>query len=114
MRIKILPDREPVAEHSYFERDFSSKEIKGMATCIVGGCRIWKASYLKKYAEKLIENGLEKNLLLEFFTSDEPPFPFSYKLYIFLSLSSLIQGVFLIVKMEPTAFRQGSAHTFLS
>ncbi len=79
MREKILSDRELVTSHDYFERDFSIREVRGMATCIVGGRRTGKTSYLKHYAGKLIENGLEKEKVcyLSFFTSDDTNFPFS-------------------------------------
>ena len=39
MRKKILSDRELVTAQDFFERDFSIKEVPGMATCIVGGRR---------------------------------------------------------------------------
>ena len=79
MRKKILSDRELVTAQDFFERDFSIKEVPGMATCIVGGRRTGKTSYLKKYARKLIENGLEEERIcyLSFFTSDDMSFPFS-------------------------------------
>lgn len=79
MRKKILSDRELVTAQDFFERDFSIKEVQGMATCIVGGRRTGKTSYLKKYARRLIENGLEKERIcyLSFFTSDDMSFPFS-------------------------------------
>ncbi len=79
MREKILSDRELVTSHDYLERDFSIREVRGMATCIVGGRRTGKTSYLKHYARKLIENGLEKKKIcyLSFFTSDDTNFPFS-------------------------------------
>lgn len=39
MRQKILSDRELLTMHDYFERDFHIKEVRGMATCIVGARR---------------------------------------------------------------------------
>ncbi len=79
MREKILSDRELVTAHDYFERDFSIREVRGMATCIVGGRRTGKTSYLKLYAGKLIDNGMEMERIcyLSFFTSDDTNFPFS-------------------------------------
>ncbi len=79
MRSKILSDRELITNHTYFKRDFHIKEVKGMATCIVGGRRTGKTSYLKKYAKNLLDNGLniERICYLSFFTSDDISFPFS-------------------------------------
>lgn len=52
MQEKILSDRALVTASNYFERDFSIKEVRGMATCIVGGRRTGKTSYLKKLCKE--------------------------------------------------------------
>ncbi len=79
MRKKILSDRRLITSHYFFDRDFHIKEVRGMATCIVGGRRTGKTSYLKTYARRLIENGLDEKKIcyLSFFTSDDMSFPFS-------------------------------------
>lgn len=137
MQEKILSDRDLVTAHDYFERDFSLREVKGMATCIVGGRRTGKTSFLKNYARKLIDNGLgkEKICYLSFFTSDDMSFPFSLisdayfslypnyrteEVYFFLdeieSISSWGGGVSYLMEKYPLAhvFITGSSAKYLS
>ncbi len=137
MRAKILSDRELITNHTFFERDFHIKEVKGMATCIVGGRRTGKTSYLKKYAKTLIDNGLniERICYLSFFTSDDMSFPFSlitdayfslypeYKneeVYFFLdeieAIPSWGEGVSYLMECYPLShvFITGSSAKYLS
>ncbi len=60
MQEKILSDRALVTSSKYLDRDFSIKEVNGMATCFVGGRRTGKTSYLKTYAKKLIASGVDE------------------------------------------------------
>lgn len=137
MRQKILSDRELLTMHDYFERDFHIKEVRGMATCIVGARSTGKTSYLKKYAAELVDNGLdiEKICYLSFFTSDDMSFPFSLitdayfslypefrdkEVYFFLdeieSLPSWGGGVSYLMERYPLShvFITGSSARYLS
>lgn len=137
MQEKILSDRALVTSSSYFERDFYIKEIKGMATCIVGGRRTGKTSYMKAYAKKLIDNGIDEKRVcyLSFFTSDDMSFHFSLipdayyslypeyrseEVYFFLDEIEAIKnwggGVSYLMESYPKAhvFITGSSAKYLS
>lgn len=137
MQEKILSDRALVILSSYFDRDFSVKESKGMATCIVGGRRTGKTSYMKAYAKKLIDSGIDERRIcyLSFFTSDDMSFPFSLisdayyslypeyrseEVYFFLDEIEAIKnwggGVSYLMESYPNAhvFITGSSAKYLS
>ncbi len=57
---KILSDREYIFSRKYAERDFSFKELPGMAVIVVGARRSGKTSWLRGYARKLINEGIPK------------------------------------------------------
>ncbi len=66
---KILSDREYIFYGNYVDRDFSFKELPGMAVIVVGARRCGKTSWLRNHAKKLIESGIpqEKICYLNFF-----------------------------------------------
>ena len=79
MQDKIKNDRELILNCNYNERDFKFTEVEGFATIITGARRIGKASFLKLFGKKLINDGLnpDKICYLSFFTSEDLSFPFS-------------------------------------
>lgn len=66
---KILSDREYIFSGNYIDRDFSFKELPGMAVIIVGARRSGKTSWLRNHATRLIKKGIpeEKICYLNFF-----------------------------------------------
>ena len=70
---RILSDREYIFARKYVERDFTIKELPGMAVIIVGARRSGKTSLLRSYARKLVDGGLpkEKICYMNFFESSE-------------------------------------------
>ena len=70
---KILSDREYIFARDYIKRDFSFKELPGMAVIIVGARRSGKTSWLRSYARELIDNGTSKEKIcyLNFFEHPE-------------------------------------------
>ncbi len=70
---KILSNREYVFTKKYVRRDFSFKELPGMAVIIVGARRSGKTSFLRSHARMLVDNGLpeEKICYMNFFESTE-------------------------------------------
>ncbi len=70
---KILSDREYIFSRRYVKRDFSFRELPGMAVIIVGARRSGKTSLLRSYARMLVDGGLpkEKICYMNFFESME-------------------------------------------
>ena len=72
MRDKIIDDCKLINDEEIVDRDFTFSEVKNMATVLVGARRTGKSSYLRLFARKMIENGLEKEKVcyLSFFGLD--------------------------------------------
>lgn len=70
---KILSDREYIFTRRYIRRNFSFRELPGIAVIIVGARRSGKTSLLRNYARTLVEGGLpkEKICYMNFFESLE-------------------------------------------
>lgn len=70
---KILSDREYIFARRYVRRDFSFRELPGMAVIIVGARRSGKTSLLRSYARTLVDGGLpkEKICYINFFEGAE-------------------------------------------
>lgn len=70
---KILTDRQYIFSRKYQKRDFHFKELSSMAVIIVGSRRSGKTSWMRYYATKLIDEGLEKEKIcyLNFFEQIE-------------------------------------------
>lgn len=79
MRDKITDDRNLIFDEEIIERDFSFTEVKGLATVLVGARRTGKSSYLRLFARKMVDEGLEKEKIcyLSFFGLEDEQIRFS-------------------------------------
>ena len=57
---KILSDREYIFSGNYIDRDFSFKELPGMAVIVVGARRSGKTSWLRHHATRLVNDLQDK------------------------------------------------------
>ena len=78
MRDKIIDDCKLINDEEIVDRDFTFSEVKNMATVLVGARRTGKSSYLRLFARKMIENGLEKEKVcyLSFFGLEDEQISF--------------------------------------
>ena len=79
MRDKIIDDRNLIFDEEIVDRDFSFAEVKNMATVLVGARRTGKSSYLRLFARKMIDNGLDKEKVcyMSFFGLEDEEILFS-------------------------------------
>lgn len=79
MRDKIIDNRNLIFDEEIVDRDFSFSDVKNLATVLVGARRTGKSSYLRLFARKMIDEGLEKEKVcyLSFFGLEDEEIRFS-------------------------------------